>query len=154
MLKRWIGPVLVALTIVVVASACTPEQYKQWMRDNGFDYSHKSEAQIAEEATNITNYWNEQLELAQFDWVLSDDQLYQLRMCESTDNYGAVGGGGAYRGAYQFNRSAWDSTAASFLPRYVGMDPASAPPKVQDAMTRALWSSRGPRPWPVCGYRV
>ncbi len=90
--------------------------------------------------------------------MLSDDQLYRLRWCETGDNYTAVGGTGAYlgayRGAYMFLRSTWDSVARLHYPAYVGLDPAAARPEVQDAMARALWSMSGPRPWPVCGLRV
>jgi prephenate dehydratase len=56
--------------------------------------------------------------------------------------------------AYQFHRGTWDNVARQHFPKYVGVDPARAEPKVQDAMTRALWSMTGPRSWPVCGYRV
>lgn len=86
--------------------------------------------------------------------MLSPDQLTRLRWCESTDNYAAASSTGSYRGAYQFHPGTWDSVARQHLPRYVGLDPAAAAPKVQDAMTRALWSMTGARSWPVCGYRV
>lgn len=81
----------------------------------------------------------------------SDDALYRLRMCESTNDYGAVSAGGTYRGAYQFNRSTWDSVAARWYPWLVGVDPAAASPAQQDAMARALYAERGAQPWPHCG---
>ena len=84
----------------------------------------------------------------------SDEALARLRQCESHGNYGAVSRSGTYRGAYQFSRGTWDSTARRFLPAYVGHDPATAMPFVQDAMARALWSTTGWTSWPVCGRRA
>ena len=37
------------------------------------------------------------------------------------------------------------------LPASVGVDPAAAAPADQDAMARALYSERGAQPWPYCG---
>lgn len=90
---------------------------------------------------------------------LSDAQLYRLRMCESTDNYGAHYVSGTTiesraRGAYQFEQSTWDGVAARHLPWLVGVKPELVRPAEQDAMTRWLWSERGRQPWPVCGLRV
>jgi hypothetical protein len=83
--------------------------------------------------------------------ALSDSQLAALRRCESHDNYEAVSAGGWYRGAYQFSRSTWDSTAEGHFFWLIGRDPADVEPWWQDAMARALWSDRGRSPWPVCG---
>jgi hypothetical protein len=84
----------------------------------------------------------------------SDAVLAALRKCESHGNYRAVSRSGTYRGAYQFSRSTWNSTAKNFLPNYVGVDPAKAPPHIQDAMTRVLWKHAGSSPWPHCGRRA
>jgi hypothetical protein len=77
-----------------------------------------------------------------------------LRECESGGNYQIVSSSGRYRGAYQFSQSTWDSVAASVLPEYVGVDPAQAPPSVQDTMARKLYEQRGSRPWPHCGRHL
>jgi hypothetical protein len=84
----------------------------------------------------------------------SDAVLAHLRLCESGGNYGAVGGGGSYRGAYQFSQQTWNRVASGFLPAYVGVDPAAAPQYIQDAMARVLWNSGGSSQWPVCGSRA
>jgi Transglycosylase-like domain len=84
----------------------------------------------------------------------SDAVLARLRNCESGGNYGAVSGSGAYRGAYQFSRQTWNNAARNFLPGYVGVDPAAAPPHIQDAMARVLWQSGGRGQWPLCGPRA
>lgn len=90
---------------------------------------------------------------------LSDTQLYRLRMCESTDNYGAhYVYGTRYesraRGGYQFEQPTWDSVAARHAPHLIGTDPANATPTDQDDMARWLYSERGRQPWPVCGARL
>lgn len=83
----------------------------------------------------------------------SDAMLARLRWCESRGNYKAIGGGGSFRGAYQFMQSTWNVIARRVLPQYVGVDPAAAMPEVQDAMARALWAQEGPGHWPVCSRR-
>ena len=88
------------------------------------------------------------------DGPLSGDQLARLRKCESGGNYRSVSSSGSFRGAYQFNRGTWNGVASRHYSLYVGVDPAAAPPVVQDAMTQALWSERGRSPWPVCGRKV
>jgi hypothetical protein len=84
----------------------------------------------------------------------SDAVLARLRACESGGNYGAVSSSGAYRGAYQFSRQTWNNVARGFLPAYVNVDPAAAPPYIQDAMARVLWNQSGRSQWPVCGPRA
>lgn len=69
--------------------------------------------------------------------------LDSIRWCESRDNYRAIGGGGAYRGAYQFSFSTW---------RTVGGygDPAAAPEREQDVRAAWLLMRDGSGHWPVC----
>ncbi|MFQ5558874.1 MAG: transglycosylase family protein [Acidimicrobiales bacterium] len=86
--------------------------------------------------------------------ALSADQLYRLRLCESTDNYRAISPSGTYRGAYQFDQTTWDGVATRHFDWLVGVDPVDAEPWWQDAMARALWSERGDQPWPVCGKKL
>ena len=61
-----------------------------------------------------------------------------LRECESNGNYAITSRSGKYRGAYQFDRSTWNSVAERHAPQLVGVDPAAAAPAEQDA--------DGPRP--------
>ena len=90
---------------------------------------------------------------------LSDTQLYRLRMCESTDNYGAYLVWGTQwesraTGAYQFEQPTWNGVAQRHAPHLVGVRPHHASPAEQDAMARWLWSERGRYPWPTCGLKV
>ena len=86
--------------------------------------------------------------------ALTPEQLHDLRMCESGDDYGAIGGGGQYRGAYQFSRSTWNAVAQRNYPFLHGQDPAGADSWWQDAQAEALWDEQGNSPWPACGQRV
>jgi hypothetical protein len=115
----------VVVALAALGTACTPEQ-----------------VQVYTELTAPTRE------------VLTDDQLFWLRNCESHGSYEAVSANGLYRGAYQFLQSTWDSVADRHYPWLVGRDPATVEPWWQDAMTRALWSERGRSPWPVCGRRI
>ena len=84
----------------------------------------------------------------------SAEQWASLRECESGGDYAITNPSGRYRGAYQFDRSTWNSVAERSAPRLVGVDPAAASPADQDAMALALYGERGPRPWPNCGRHL
>ena len=77
-----------------------------------------------------------------------------LRQCESNGNYAITSSTGKYRGAYQFDRTTWNSVAGRHAPHLVGVDPAAAAPADQDAMALALYSERGASPWPHCGRHL
>jgi Ni/Co efflux regulator RcnB len=70
--------------------------------------------------------------------------LQAIAACESGGNPSAVGGGGAFRGKYQFDRQTWASVGGSG-------DPAAAPEAEQDRRAAALYARAGSAPWPVCG---
>jgi hypothetical protein len=62
--------------------------------------------------------------------------------CESGGDYTAVNPAGYY-GAYQFDQSTWDAYAPS---GYQGVNPAEAPPEVQDAAATSVPYDA----WPNC----
>jgi hypothetical protein len=70
--------------------------------------------------------------------------LRGIAACESHNNPRAIGGGGVYRGMYQFSFSTW---------RIVGGygDPAAAPRSEQTWRAWLLLSRHGSGHWPVCG---
>jgi len=84
----------------------------------------------------------------------SPSQWEALRQCESNGNYAITNPSGKYRGAYQFDRSTWNSVAERHAPNLVGVDPAAASPADQDAMAFALYIERGASPWPHCGRHL
>ena len=76
------------------------------------------------------------------DW--GREHLSSIAWCESHNNPRAIGGGGAYRGLYQFNFGTW---------RVVGGwgDPAAAPRSEQTWRAWLLLKNHGSGHWPVCG---
>jgi hypothetical protein len=70
--------------------------------------------------------------------------LQSIASCESGGDPGAVGGGGMYRGKYQFDQQTWQSVGGSG-------DPAAAPEAEQDKRAAMLYQQRGAQAWPVCG---
>lgn len=71
-------------------------------------------------------------------------QLQAIAACESGGNPGAIGGGGAYRGKYQFSPATWQSVGGTG-------DPAAAPEAEQDRRAAMLYARSGASQWPVCG---
>lgn len=71
-------------------------------------------------------------------------QLAAIAQCESGGNPAAIGGGGTYRGMFQFDRSTWASVGGNG-------DPAAASQAEQIKRARILMQRSGPGQWPVCG---
>jgi hypothetical protein len=71
-------------------------------------------------------------------------QLAAIAACESGGDPRAIGGGGLYRGKYQFDYGTWASVGGSG-------DPAAAPEAEQDMRAALLYARAGAAPWPVCG---
>jgi hypothetical protein len=69
--------------------------------------------------------------------------LESIAACESGGNPRAVGGGGAFRGKYQFDYGTWAAVGGSG-------DPAAAPEAEQDRRAALLYARAGASPWPVC----
>jgi hypothetical protein len=70
--------------------------------------------------------------------------LDRIAACESKGNPRAVGGGGAFRGKYQFTYGAWQNVGGKG-------DPAAASEAEQDRKAARLLKRSGTSPWPVCG---
>lgn len=70
--------------------------------------------------------------------------LEAIAQCESGGDPTAIGGGGLYRGKYQFSVATWQAVGGSG-------DPAAAPEAEQDRRAAILYERSGPGQWPVCG---
>jgi hypothetical protein len=70
--------------------------------------------------------------------------LAAIAQCESGGNPRAIGGGGAYRGMYQFSYATWAAVGGTG-------DPAAASVAEQTKRAEILYESSGPSQWPVCG---
>jgi hypothetical protein len=66
--------------------------------------------------------------------------------CESGRNPRAIGGGGMYRGAFQFMKSTWRAS-----PKSPGGDPIAFPYRTQAVVAVMLMRRDGAGAWPVCG---
>jgi hypothetical protein len=66
--------------------------------------------------------------------------------CESGKDPNAIGGGGQYRGAFQFMKKSWKNA-----PKTPGGDPIDYGYKTQAVVAVALKKKMGTKPWPVCG---
>lgn len=71
-------------------------------------------------------------------------QLEAIASCESGGDPTSIGGGGTFRGKYQFDTGTWASVGGSG-------DPAAAPEAEQDKRAQMLLDRSGTSPWPVCG---
>ena len=76
--------------------------------------------------------------------VETPGNLQAIAQCESGGDPAAIGGGGLYRGKYQFDFQTWASVGGSG-------DPAAAPEAEQDMRAALLYQRAGAAPWPVCG---
>lgn len=65
--------------------------------------------------------------------------------CESGKDLNAIGGGGRYRGAFQFMKSTWRTS-----PKSPGGDPIDYTYKTQAVVAVALKKRDGAGHWPVC----
>ena len=69
--------------------------------------------------------------------------LERIAWCESRGNPRSIGGGGQFRGKYQFMQSTWEAMGGSG-------DPAAASEAEQDYRAARLFVKWGPGQWPVC----
>jgi hypothetical protein len=69
--------------------------------------------------------------------------LAAIANCESGGNPSAIGGGGAYRGAFQMTYATWASVGGSG-------DPAAAPMQEQVRRAAVLYARAGAAQWPNC----
>jgi transglycosylase-like protein len=70
--------------------------------------------------------------------------LERIAACESKGNPRAIGGGGSFRGKYQFTFGTWGAVGGKG-------DPAAASEAEQDRRAALLLKRSGTSPWPVCG---
>jgi Transglycosylase-like domain len=71
-------------------------------------------------------------------------QLDKIAACESGGDPKAIGGGGTYRGKYQFTYETWAAVGGEG-------DPVAAPESEQDRRAATLRERGGASQWPVCG---
>lgn len=105
-----------------------------------------ADEQKAAEQTGTTNRDRRYARLWQRVSKRNKRWAHRVANCESGHNPRAIGGGGRYRGAFQFLRSTWRRT-----PRSPGGDPIRYPFKTQAVVAVSLKRNQGTSPWPNCG---
>jgi hypothetical protein len=78
------------------------------------------------------------------DSVAIPPHLAAIAACESGGNPRAIGGGGLYRGLFQFDQRTWNAVGGTG-------DPAAASVAEQVKRAEILYAQAGPGQWPVCG---
>jgi hypothetical protein len=81
---------------------------------------------------------------ARNDAVAIPSYLAAIAACESGGNPQAIGGGGQYRGLFQFDLATWQSVGGQG-------DPAAASVAEQVKRAEILYAQAGAGQWPVCG---
>ncbi len=83
-----------------------------------------------------------------WDGITQGDKRWAHRTseCESGGDPDAIGGGGRYRGAFQFMKSTWKRS-----PKSPGGDPVAYNYTTQAVVAVALKKRDGTAHWPVCG---
>ena len=89
----------------------------------------------------FTKIWNSQIRPAEKRWA------HETSDCESGSDPNAIGGGGVYRGAFQFMRSTWKAA-----PKSPGGDPIAYTYRTQAVVAVLLKRADGADHWPVCGH--
>ena len=129
--------VLAAGTVSVATAGATSSGGIGTMSSGGTDGSADSNSRVNDRYTKI---WDAQITLAEKRWA------HRTAECESGGDPRAIGGGGIYRGAFQFMRSTWKSS-----PKSPGGDPIAYPYRTQAVVAVMLKRRDGAGHWPVCG---
>lgn len=90
------------------------------------------------------------------DTLSTGARLLRIANCETggTMNPAIVSKSGKYHGLFQFDQRTWDATAVrAGRQDLVGLKPSRVHFLNQIYLALELFEQRGPRPWPVCGYR-
>jgi hypothetical protein len=103
------------------------------------DSSSTSSTSTSAEPTKYKRLW-ERVPRRDRSWARSTAK------CESGGDPKAIGGGGRYRGAFQFLRSTWKRA-----PKSPGGDPVRYSYRTQAVVAVGLKRREGAGHWPVCG---
>ena len=142
--KTWPGAIVIAVLAVLVIGAISVAPAGAassggigTMSSGGTDGSADSNSRVNDRYTKI---WDAQITLAEKRWA------HRTAECESGGDPNAIGGGGLYRGAFQFMRSTWKAS-----PKSPGGDPIAYSYRTQAVVAVMLKRRDGAGHWPVCG---
>ena len=132
--------VLASGAISVTAAGAASSGGVSTLSETGGSPSAGGDGSNARVNDRFTEIWNTQIRPAEKRWA------HQTSDCESGSDPNAIGGGGAYRGAFQFMRSTWKAA-----PKSPGGDPIAYPYRTQAVVAVLLKHRDGAQHWPVCG---
>lgn len=96
-----------------------------------------SDKVVRKPVTQVVHYGTRRRTVDDLNW-------YALARCESGNNPRAIGGGGRYRGLYQFTLGTWYGVGGKG-------DPINASREEQTYRAKRLYLRSGRAPWPHCG---
>jgi hypothetical protein len=141
---RAVGHGLAERRVVYVARKVAKLRGERLGRGYRRKLESKSVAQLVRKHRKLTRTLRQLKRTGGAPAVAIPAHLASIAACESGGNPRAIGGGGAYRGKYQFSYATWAAVGGSG-------DPAAAPEAEQDRRAAMLYNTSGAGQWPVCG---
>ena len=132
--------VLAAAAILATAAGAASSGGIGTLSSGGTDGDRTGESSNARVNDRYTKIWDGRITPAEKRWA------HRTAECESGGDPDAIGGGGLYRGAFQFMRSTWKAA-----PRSPGGDPIAYPYRTQAVVAVLLKRRDGAGHWPNCG---
>ena len=129
--------VLAAAAVLPTAAGAASSGGIDTRSSGGTDGGQSSSARVNDRYSKI---WDGQITVAEKRWA------HRTAECESGGDPDAIGGGGLYRGAFQFMRSTWKAA-----PRSPGGDPIAYSYRTQAVVAVLLKRRDGAGHWPNCG---
>ncbi len=133
---KFLAPIAVALALVVGALSFSASSASA---GGGITVGGGGGKQSAAEKQRYSRLWD-RTGRRQKRWA------NRTARCESGRDPRAVGGGGIYRGAFQFRKDTWRAA-----PKSPGGDPVRFTYKTQAVVAVALKRKDGAHHWPTCG---
>jgi multidrug efflux pump subunit AcrA (membrane-fusion protein) len=135
-----------AAAAAAAAAAQVAQEAQVEAQEAAQEAAQQAAQQAAEEAAAQQAAAQQAAEQAAAKSSSSSNVWYELRMCESNDDY-SIDTGNGYYGAYQFALSTWYGLGFSGLP-------SDASPAVQDEAAQMLQERSGWGQWPACSAEL
>jgi hypothetical protein len=143
---RWLAAIALTAVLALAAIAASAMPGDAGAASGGFAVPSATQPEPEQESSTTTSpsrrydaMW-QRLRLSERRWA------NRTAECESGRNPRAIGGGGLYRGAFQFMKSTWRAS-----PRSPGGDPIRYSYRTQAVVAVMLKRRDGAGHWPNCG---
>lgn len=132
-------PILLTVVAIAIAVLMTLTPSAPAASSGGVSAGGPGAASDARSSSKYARIWDD-VPTREKRWARTTSQ------CESGGDPNAIGGGGAYRGAFQFLKSTWKAS-----PQSPGGDPINYAYRTQAVVAVMLKKRDGAGHWPVCG---